>query len=92
MTVNEPPSPCSAPTATRTEHAHPPDLLVFHQGVPIHPEDGSRSVILTGEDGLQGPTSVALYGNRLYVLSAAFVLDDGKPDILAAAFHRTRHR
>ncbi|MFD3309553.1 SMP-30/gluconolactonase/LRE family protein [Streptomyces sp. NPDC058694] len=57
----------------------------------IHPENGSHSTILTGEDGLQGPTSLALRGNKLYVLSAAFVIEDGKPNILTANFHRPHH-
>jgi sugar lactone lactonase YvrE len=57
----------------------------------IHPEDGSHSIILTGDDGLRGPTSVALRGNRLYVLSASFVLEHGKPNIVTADFHGARH-
>jgi hypothetical protein len=41
------------------------------------------SAAITGEDGLKGPTSVALSGTKLYVLSAALVLD-AKPNILTA--------
>jgi hypothetical protein len=66
-------------------------LNIANEIALIHPEDGSHSIILTGEDGLQGPTSVALRGTRLYVLSAAFVLD-AKPNILTTHFHRRHDR
>ncbi|WP_369191753.1 hypothetical protein [Streptomyces sp. R08] len=35
--------------------------------------DGSHSIVLTPADGLQNPTSVALRGDTVYVLSAAYV-------------------
>ncbi|MER7922624.1 hypothetical protein ABTY96_05710 [Streptomyces sp. NPDC096057] len=35
--------------------------------------DGSHSIVLTQADGLQNPTSVALRGDTVYVLSAAYV-------------------
>jgi hypothetical protein len=34
---------------------------------------GSHSIVLTPADGLQNPTSVALRGDTVYVLSAAYV-------------------
>ncbi|MEU6555269.1 hypothetical protein ABZ915_34105 [Streptomyces sp. NPDC046915] len=34
--------------------------------------DGSRSTVLTSADGLQNPTSIALRGDTVYVLSAAW--------------------
>lgn len=54
----------------------------------IHP-DGSHTIILTGQDGLQGPTSVALSKNKVYVLSAAYALTS--PNILVADFDSERH-
>ncbi|MFJ1967453.1 hypothetical protein ACIO93_02155 [Streptomyces sp. NPDC087903] len=35
--------------------------------------DGTSSTVLTAADGLQNPTSVALHGDTVYVLSAAYV-------------------
>ncbi|MEV8033126.1 hypothetical protein [Streptomyces sp. NPDC086182] len=35
--------------------------------------DGGHSVVLTAADGLQNPTSIALRGDTVYVLSAAYV-------------------
>ncbi|MBP8533902.1 SMP-30/gluconolactonase/LRE family protein [Streptomyces sp. MK37H] len=35
--------------------------------------DGSHSTVLTSADGLQNPTSIALRGDTVYVLSAAYV-------------------
>lgn len=35
--------------------------------------DGSHSIVLTPADGLQNPTSIALRGDTVYVLSAAYV-------------------
>jgi hypothetical protein len=35
--------------------------------------DGSHSIVLTSADGLQNPTSIALRGDTVYVLSAAYV-------------------
>ncbi|WP_328318959.1 SMP-30/gluconolactonase/LRE family protein [Streptomyces sp. NBC_00388] len=35
--------------------------------------DGSHSTLLTSADGLQNPTSIALRGNTVHVLSAAYV-------------------
>lgn len=35
--------------------------------------DGSHSIVLTRSDGLQNPTSVALRGDAVYVISAAYI-------------------
>ena len=45
--------------------------------------NGSSSVVLTAADGLSNPTSVALYGNTVYVMSAAYVTQSD-PNMLAA--------
>lgn len=45
--------------------------------------DGTSSIVLTGQDGLEGPTSVALEDGRLYVMSASYVLQKD-PNILVA--------
>jgi DNA-binding beta-propeller fold protein YncE len=44
---------------------------------------GSHSVVLTAADGLQNPTSIALRGDTVYVLSAAYVTAKD-PDLLLA--------
>ncbi|MFJ3762827.1 SMP-30/gluconolactonase/LRE family protein [Streptomyces sp. NPDC090080] len=54
------------------------------QVVQIH-SDGSHETLLTEKDGLEGPTSVALRGGRLYVLSAAYV-QSKDPNILVARY------
>jgi hypothetical protein len=35
--------------------------------------DGSHTVVLTAQDGLSNPTSVAVHGNTFYVASAAYI-------------------
>jgi hypothetical protein len=45
--------------------------------------NGSDTIVLTGADGLEGPTSIAIRQGELYVLSAAFVLQKD-PNILVA--------
>jgi hypothetical protein len=51
------------------------------QVVLIRP-DGTHIVLLTAQDGIEGPTSVAIDDGELYVMSAAYVLQD--PNILVA--------
>jgi len=50
--------------------------------------DGARSVVLTQQDGLSGPTSVAVRGNRVYVTSASFTTTAKDPNLLLAHFER----
>ncbi|MGO4456037.1 SMP-30/gluconolactonase/LRE family protein [Streptomyces sp. M-16] len=45
--------------------------------------DGSHSIVLSGADGLQNPTSIALSGTRVYVMSAAY-LTAKDPNMLLA--------
>ncbi|WP_284750411.1 SMP-30/gluconolactonase/LRE family protein [Amycolatopsis sp. RTGN1] len=45
--------------------------------------DGTHKVILTAADGLQGPTSIAVRGNTVYVPSAAY-LTAKDPNLLVA--------
>jgi DNA-binding beta-propeller fold protein YncE len=45
--------------------------------------DGTHSTVLTGADGLQGPTSVALRGDTVYVPSAAYLTAED-PNLLVA--------
>jgi len=45
--------------------------------------DGTSSIVLTAQDGLEGPTSVALEDGRLYVMSASYILQKD-PNILVA--------
>ncbi|QMU76760.1 hypothetical protein GXW83_14445 [Streptacidiphilus sp. PB12-B1b] len=45
--------------------------------------DGSHSIVLTAADGLEGPTSIALRGDTVSVLSAAY-LTGTDPDLVLA--------
>ncbi|MGW6856777.1 hypothetical protein [Streptomyces xanthophaeus] len=49
--------------------------------------DGTRSTVLTAADGLQNPTSVALRGDTVHVLSAAYVTAKD-PNLLLAHLDR----
>ncbi|WP_225824100.1 SMP-30/gluconolactonase/LRE family protein [Streptomyces naphthomycinicus] len=49
--------------------------------------DGSHTVVLTGADGLQNPTSLAVRGSTAYVASAAYSTNDD-PNLLAVRVHR----
>lgn len=48
--------------------------------------NGTHTVVLTETDGLQGPTSIAVRGRTVYVLSAAFAAKD--PNMLLAYLGR----
>ena len=55
---------------------HGDQLLAALNGpseVALVQPDGSHSIVLTSADGLQNPTSIALRGDTVYVLSAAYV-------------------
>ncbi|HEY4023168.1 MAG TPA: hypothetical protein VGM75_31075 [Pseudonocardiaceae bacterium] len=45
--------------------------------------NGTHTIVLTAADGLEGPTSVALRGDTVYVMSAAYVLEKDPNLILA---------
>ncbi|WP_436842410.1 SMP-30/gluconolactonase/LRE family protein [Streptomyces niveus] len=45
--------------------------------------DGTHSTVLTAADGLQNPTSVALHGDTVYVLSAAYTTGQDPNLVLA---------
>jgi hypothetical protein len=49
--------------------------------------DGSHSTVMTAADGLQGPTSIALRGNTVYVPSAAY-LTAKDPNLVLARLDR----
>jgi hypothetical protein len=49
--------------------------------------DGSHSIVLTPADGLQNPTSIALRGDTVYVMSAAYVTAED-PNLLLAHLNR----
>ncbi|MFF1868463.1 SMP-30/gluconolactonase/LRE family protein [Kitasatospora herbaricolor] len=49
--------------------------------------DGSRSVVLTADDGLTSPTSVAVHRHTVFVTSAAFA-PPPDPNVLTARLHR----
>jgi sugar lactone lactonase YvrE len=56
-------------------------LNVANEVALVQP-NGSHTIVLTGADGLEGPTAIAIRQGKLYVLSAAFILKD--PNILVA--------
>ncbi|MGW2616676.1 hypothetical protein [Streptomyces sp. NPDC001500] len=58
--------------------------------VRIQP-DGTGATVLDAGDGLQNPTSVALRGKEVYVLSAAYTTAED-PNLLRARLHGHRHR
>jgi hypothetical protein len=57
--------------------------LNFPNEVAVVRPDGTSGIALTSDDGLRGPTSVAVDRGRVYVLSAAYVLQND-PNILVA--------
>lgn len=57
--------------------------LNFQNEIALVRPDGSSSIVLTGQDGLEGPTSVAVEHGRLYVMSASYILMKD-PNILVA--------
>jgi len=58
----------------------------FSTVVLIRP-DGSQQTMLTAADGLSNPSSIAIRGGTVYVLSAAY-LTQTDPDILLGNLHR----
>ncbi|MBR7832113.1 SMP-30/gluconolactonase/LRE family protein [Actinospica durhamensis] len=65
---------------------HGDQLLAALNGpseVALVQPDGSHSIVLTAADGLSNPTSVALRGDTVLVLSAAYVTDQD-PNLLTA--------
>ncbi|MEU2250605.1 hypothetical protein [Streptomyces sp. NPDC019224] len=61
-------------------------LNTVNQVVLVRP-DGTHTTVLTAADGLQGPTSIALRGNTVYVMSAAY-LTAKDPNLLLARLGR----
>lgn len=57
-----------------------------NQVVLLRP-DGSRTVVLTADDGLTSPTSVAVHGRTVFVTSAAFA-PPPDPNVLTARLDR----
>jgi hypothetical protein len=45
--------------------------------------DGSHTIVLTGKDGLEGPTSIAVRGNTVYIPSASYILN-ADPNLITA--------
>jgi hypothetical protein len=61
-------------------------INLFSTVVLIRP-DGSEQTVLTAADGLSNPSSVAIRGSTVYVLSAAY-LTHNDPNVLLASLHR----
>ncbi|MER5893527.1 hypothetical protein [Streptomyces sp. NPDC001876] len=61
-------------------------LNTVNQVALIRP-DGTHTTVLTDADGLQGPTSIALRGNTVYVMSAAYLTAED-PNLLLARLGR----
>ncbi|WP_035791348.1 SMP-30/gluconolactonase/LRE family protein [Kitasatospora mediocidica] len=69
---------------------HGDQLLAALNGpseVALVQSDGSHSIVLAPADGLQNPTSIALRGDTVYVLSAAYVTAKD-PNLLLAHLNR----
>ncbi|MFF4402916.1 hypothetical protein [Streptomyces sp. NPDC001480] len=65
---------------------HGDQLLAALNGpneVALVQPDGSHSIVLTAADGLSNPTSIALRGDTVYVLSAAYITAQD-PNLLIA--------
>ncbi len=60
-----------------------------NQVIRINP-DGSYQTLLTAADGLEGPTSVAVVGAKLYVFSAAYITTKD-PNVLVTTIKVTCH-
>lgn len=45
--------------------------------------DGSHTIVLTGKDGLSGPTSIAVRGDTVYIPSASYILK-ADPNLIIA--------
>ncbi|MBN0042562.1 hypothetical protein JS756_00230 [Streptomyces actuosus] len=65
-------------------------LIQDNKVVRVRP-DGSRSVLLTQDDGLSNPTSVAVRDRSVYVPSAAYFTGQD-PNLLLARLHAQPHR
>lgn len=48
--------------------------------------DGSHTVVLTGRDGLSGPTAVAVRNHTVYITSASYILKQD-PNLITAHLH-----
>ncbi|MFI5527586.1 hypothetical protein ACIA8O_03415 [Kitasatospora sp. NPDC051853] len=69
---------------------HQDDLLAARNvaGELVHvTTGGTRTVVLTKQDGLSNPTSVAVCGEDVYVTSGAFFEQPPDPNLLRAAIH-----
>ena len=62
----------------------------FSTVVLIRP-DGSQQTVLTAAEGLSDASAVAIRGNTVYLLSAAY-LSQTDPNVLLADLHRWRSR
>ncbi|ROQ82435.1 hypothetical protein EDD95_2051 [Streptomyces sp. CEV 2-1] len=51
--------------------------------------DGTHTIVLSAQDGLQNPTAVAVRGSAVYVTSAAY-LTKRDPNLLTARIHKGR--
>jgi sugar lactone lactonase YvrE len=58
--------------------------------VQVRP-DGSHTIVLTGADGLENPTSLAVRGSTAYIASGAYFTNDD-PNLLAARLTGRQHR
>ncbi|MFF5184561.1 SMP-30/gluconolactonase/LRE family protein [Streptomyces sp. NPDC000345] len=65
-------------------------LITADEVVRVRP-NGTHTVVLTGEDGLSNPTSVAVRGRTAYVPSAAYFTQED-PNLLLARVHQRARR
>ncbi|WP_354642044.1 SMP-30/gluconolactonase/LRE family protein [Kitasatospora camelliae] len=62
-------------------------LNLSNQVAYVNVRDGSRTIVLTADDGLTSPTSVAVHRSTVFVTSAAFN-PPPDPNVLTARLHR----
>ncbi|MGW6566518.1 hypothetical protein [Streptomyces sp. NPDC054975] len=62
--------------------------LILSDDVALVRPDGTHEVVLTGQDGLSNPTSVAVRGKTVYVTSASFFKEVPDPNLLLATLKK----
>jgi hypothetical protein len=57
-------------------------MIVPNEVAPVEP-DGTHRIVLTAADGIEGPTPIALRGNKVYVFSTAYQTNND-PNMIVA--------
>ncbi|MFD7320772.1 hypothetical protein ACFV9D_06720 [Streptomyces sp. NPDC059875] len=62
--------------------------LIMSDEVALVRPDGTHKIVLTGQDGLSNPTSVAVHDKTVYVTSASFFKEVPNPNLLLATLNK----